>query len=87
MRDVSYSVGTFLANIATVLFGLFTGFVGNAIFNSEYMFSKEFFHYELISFLTSAGIVGMNMNLSLIIKNPKIAADVSAVYVFTITYM
>lgn len=87
LRDVSYSVGTFIANIATVSIGLFTGFIGNAIFNSDYTLSKELFHYELMSLVTSASIIAMNMNLSLIIKNPKIAADVSAIYVFTITYI
>lgn len=61
--------------------------LGNAVFNSGYFFSSEFLHWILGMVAFSLATMSMNMNLSFLIKNPKIGADVAGIYIFAIVLM
>lgn len=87
LNDLAYTCGTFLSNTLLIVIGLATVSVGNLIFNYEYMTSGEFFHFIFAGFFVSISIMAMNSILSLAIGNPKTAADISGIYVFSITFM
>lgn len=72
-----------------VLIGICMSFttVGNAIFNASYFWSGEFLHWFFGMIAFSLATMSMNMNLSFLIKNPKIAADISGIYIFAIILM
>jgi multisubunit Na+/H+ antiporter MnhE subunit len=72
-----------LGNVGMVCLGVLFCLIGNAMFNSGYVFSWEILRFVVLSFVTSFAIITMNMNVALVIKNPKIAADISGVYTVT----
>jgi hypothetical protein len=85
--DMAYTCGTFLSNTILILLGLIMVTIGNFIFNHEYMTSTELWHFLIASFIISLSIMALNSILSLAISNPKTAADVGGIYVFSITFM
>lgn len=88
LKDIAYSSGVFLSNIIIILIGIFFVNLGNFFFNSDFLLeSGEFWHFEINAFFASCAIMAMNLIFSLSIKNPKVAADVSGIYVFSITFM
>ena len=87
LRDNAYLAGTFLGYVCMILIGMALVTVGNLFFNYDYMFSWEFFHFQIFSLLSSCAILSMNLILSFAIKNPKIAGDISGIYTFVIVFM
>lgn len=87
LRDTAYSTGVFLGNIGIIGVCLSFVLLGNSIFNYGYFWSADLFHWLFSSVSFCLATMAMNMNLSFLIKNPKIAADVSGLYIFGIVCM
>lgn len=87
LSDFAYTCGTFISNMILILLGITSLILGNLIFNFDYITSKEVGHFLGASIFTCLSIMALNSIISLALSNPKTAADVSGIYLFSITFM
>lgn len=87
LSDFAYTCGTFISNIILIMLGMISLILGNLVFNFSYISSKEIGHFLGASFFTCLSIMSLNYIVSLALSNPKTAADVSGIYLFSMTFM